>query len=51
MEEDPLKELTRSTALRTAFEGGDGKRRSGPTLSKPRHICRGAEGLTSGVEL
>jgi len=25
------------------------KRRSGSTLSKPRHLCRGAEGLTISV--
>ena len=40
--------LTRSTALSPAFEGGGGKRRSGSTLSKPRHLCRGVEGLTKG---
>jgi hypothetical protein len=38
--------LTRSTALSPAFEGGDEKRRSGSTLSKLRHLCRGVEGLT-----
>jgi len=46
--------LTRSTALSPAFEGGHGKRRSelalsvskGSTLSNPRHLCRGVEGLT-----
>jgi len=47
--------LTRSMALSPAFEGGDGKRRSGSTLSlrpelrprgKPQHLCQGVEGLT-----
>ena len=42
----PINELTRSTALSPAFEGGDRKRRSGSTLSKPRHLSRGADGLT-----
>ncbi len=38
--------LTHSTALSPAFQGGEKKRRSGSTLSKPRHLCRGVEGLT-----
>jgi hypothetical protein len=38
--------FTRSTALSPAFEGGDEKRRSGSTLSNPRHLCRGVQGLT-----
>jgi dTDP-4-amino-4,6-dideoxygalactose transaminase len=47
--------LTRSAALSPTFEGGDGKRRSGSTLSlrpelrprgKPRHLWWGVEGLT-----
>jgi cobalt/nickel transport system permease protein len=46
-----FKKLTRSTALSPAFEGGDGKRRSGSNLSKPRHLCRGGEGLTPAVFL
>jgi len=37
--------LTRSTALSPALEGRDGKRRLGSTLSEPRHLCRGVEGL------
>lgn len=41
-----MKRLTRSTALRPAFEGGEGKRRSGSTRSKPRHLCRGVKALT-----
>jgi hypothetical protein len=54
--------LTRSTAPSPAFEGGDGKHRSelalsevegvnpclpAGRLSKPRHLYRGVEGLTS----
>jgi hypothetical protein len=38
--------LTRSTALSPALKGGDGKRRSRSTLSKPQHICQGVEALT-----
>jgi len=38
--------LTRSSALNPALKGGDGKRRSGSTLSKPRHICQGVEAAT-----
>ena len=37
--------LTRSTALSPAFQDGEGKPRSGSTLSRPRHLCRVAEGL------
>jgi len=29
-----------------AFQGEDGNRHSGSTLSKPRHLCNGVEGLT-----
>jgi hypothetical protein len=39
--------LTRSTALSPAFQDGDGKHHSGSTLSKPRHLYWGVEGLTS----
>jgi len=42
----PEETLTRSTALNPALKGGDGKRRSGSTLSKPRHICQGVEAST-----
>ena len=38
--------LTHSTAQNSAFQGGEGKRRSGSILSKSRHLCRGVEGLT-----
>ncbi len=38
--------LTRSTALSHALEGGAGKRRAGSTLSKPRHIGQGVKALT-----
>ena len=41
--------LTHSAAPSPAFEGGVKKRRSGSTLSKPQHLCWGAEGLTSGI--
>jgi putative endonuclease len=39
--------LTRSPQLSPAFQGGDKKRGSGFTPNKPRHSCRGVEGLTS----
>jgi len=38
--------LTRSPTLSPAFQGGDEKRGSGLTPNKPRHSCRGVEGLT-----
>ncbi len=38
--------LTHSTAQNSAFQGGEGKRRSGSILSKSRHLCPGVEGLT-----
>jgi len=38
--------LTRSPTLSPAFQGGDKKRGSGLTPNKPRHSCRGLEGLT-----
>jgi len=37
---------TRSPALGPAFQGGDEKRVSGLTPSRPRHSCRGVEGST-----
>jgi len=40
--------LTRSPTLSPAFQGGDEKRGSGLTPNKPRHSCRGVEGLTKG---
>ncbi len=43
--------LTHSTAVFPAFEGGECKLRSGSTLSKPRHLGRGVEGLTFGKRL
>jgi hypothetical protein len=46
-----MSSLTRSTALSPAFEGGDGKRHSGSTPSKPRHLCRGVDGLTYCLDL
>ena len=38
--------LTHSTALSPALEDKGRKRRSGSTLSKPLHTCRGVEALT-----
>ena len=43
VQEEPL---TGSTALSPVLKGGDGKRRSGSTLSKPRHISTGVEAST-----
>jgi hypothetical protein len=43
----PVCLVTRSTALNPAFEGEDRKRCSGSPLSKPWHLCREADGLTS----
>jgi clan AA aspartic protease (TIGR02281 family) len=41
--------LTRSTVVGPALKGGDGKHHSGSTLSKPRHLYRGVEGLISFI--
>jgi hypothetical protein len=38
--------LTRSPTPSPAFQGGDEKRGSGLAPNKPRHSCRGVEGLT-----
>ncbi len=38
--------LTRSPSLSPSFQGGDKKRGSGLTPSKPRHSCQEVEGLT-----
>ncbi len=39
-------DMTRSPTPNPAFQGGDEKRGSGLTPNKPRHSCRGVEGLT-----
>ena len=44
-----FRRLTRSPALSPAFKGGGRKRRSGSAQSKPRHVCRGAGGLTHHI--